>query len=64
MDCRAKEINDEMNVAASYAIAGLVTEDKLCEEYILPDALDKRISQAVAQAVKDAAVKSGVARIV
>ncbi len=63
LDCRAKEINEEMNVAASYAIARLVTDDKLCEDYILPDALDKRISQAVAQAVMDAARKSGVARI-
>lgn len=63
LDCRAKEINDDMNVAASYAIAGLVSDDKLNEEYILPDALDKRIGKAVAQAVIDAARKSGVAQI-
>lgn len=63
LDCRAKEINDDMNVAASYAIASLVEEDKLNEEYILPDALDKRIGKAVAEAVMEAARKSGVARI-
>ena len=62
LDCRAREINDEMNIAASYAIASLVEEDKLCEEYILPDALDKRIGIAVAKAVMDAAKRSGVAR--
>lgn len=63
LDCRAKEINDDMNVAASYAIAGLVSDDELNEEYILPDALDKRIGKAVAQAVIDAARKSGAAQI-
>ena len=63
LDCRAKEINDDMNVAASYAIAGLVTEDKLSEDYILPDALDKRIGKAVAAAVTEAARKSGVAQL-
>lgn len=63
LDCRAKEINDDMNVAASYAIAGLVTEDKLSEDYILPDALDKRIGKAVAAAVTEAARQSGVAQM-
>lgn len=63
LDCRAKEINDDMNVAASYAIAGLVTEDKLSEDYILPDALDKRIGKAVAAAVTEAARRSGVAQL-
>ena len=63
LDCRAKEINDDMNVAASYAIAGLVTEDRLSEDYILPDALDKRIGKAVAAAVTEAARKSGVAQL-
>lgn len=62
LDCRAKEINEEMNIAASYAIAGLVEEDKLCEEYILPPALDKRIGKAVAKAVMEAARKTGVAQ--
>ena len=63
LDCRAKEINDDMNVAASYAIAGLVTEDRLSEDYILPDALDKRIGKAVAAAVTKAARRSGVAQL-
>lgn len=63
LDCRAKEINDDMNVAASYAIAGLVTEDRLSENYILPDALDKRIGKAVAAAVTEAARRSGVAQL-
>lgn len=63
LDCRAKEINDDMNVAASYAIAGLITEDRLSEDYILPDALDKRIGKAVAAAVTEAARRSGVAQL-
>ncbi|MBQ2443717.1 MAG: NADP-dependent malic enzyme [Clostridia bacterium] len=63
LDCRAREINDDMNIAASYAIAGLVSDDKLCEDYILPDALDKRIGSAVAEAVMEAARKSGSARL-
>lgn len=62
LDCRAKEINEEMKVAASYAIAGLVSKEELSEEYILPNALDKRIGQVVAQEVIQAAKKTGVAR--
>ena len=62
LDCRAKEINDEMKIAASYAIANLVSEDKLSPEYIIPDATDKRVGRAVADAVIEAAKKSGVAR--
>ena len=50
-------------MAASLAIAGLVTPEKLNAEYILPDALDKRIGKAVAQAVMDAARKTGAARL-
>ncbi|MGN1051575.1 MAG: NADP-dependent malic enzyme [Acutalibacteraceae bacterium] len=63
LDCRASEINESMKVAASYAIANLVTDEKLNEEYILPDALDKRIGIAVAKAVANAAKETGVARI-
>jgi malate dehydrogenase (oxaloacetate-decarboxylating) len=63
LDCRAKEINEEMKVAASYAIANLVSEDELNEEYILPNALDKRIVPAVAEAVVKAARETNVARI-
>lgn len=63
LDCRATEINEEMKVAASLAIAQLVPEEKLRAEYILPDALDKRIGSAVAQAVARAARETGAARI-
>ena len=63
LDVRASDINDEMKVAAAYAIAGLVGEDELCADYILPAAFDSRVKDAVAKAVADAAVKSGVARI-
>ncbi|MCQ4021491.1 MULTISPECIES: NADP-dependent malic enzyme [unclassified Ruminococcus] len=63
LDCRAREINEEMKVAASMAIAALVADDKLSAEYILPEAFDSRIGKAVADAVVDAARKTGVARI-
>lgn len=63
LDCRAREINEEMKAAASLAIAGLVKEEDLSAEYILPDALDKRIGKAVAQAVMEAAKKTGSARL-
>lgn len=62
LDCRAKEINEEMKIAASYAIAGLVSDEDISSEYILPNALDKRIGKAVAQAVTEAAKKSGAAK--
>ncbi|MBQ7976919.1 MAG: NAD-dependent malic enzyme [Clostridia bacterium] len=63
LDVRASDINDEMKMAASYAIAGLVSDDELSAEYILPMAFDERIGKTVAAAVADAARKSGVARI-
>ena len=63
LDVRAKDINDEMKVAAAYAIAGLVEEDKLSPDYIIPIAFDKRVAKAVAEAVAEAARKTGVARI-
>ncbi len=62
-DVRAKEINEEMKLAAAKAIASLVSGDELKEDYILPHAFDKRISSAVAEAVADAARKSKVAQI-
>lgn len=62
LDCRAKEINEEMKIAASYAIAELVSDEDISSEYILPNALDKRIGKAVAQAVTEAAKKSGAAK--
>lgn len=63
LDCRASDINDDMKIAASFAIASLVDEDKLDADYILPHAFDSRIGKTVADAVKAAAIKSGVARI-
>ena len=63
LDVRAKDINDEMKVAAAYAIAGLVSDQELNAEYILPAAFDERVKDAVAKAVSEAAKKSGVARL-
>ena len=63
LDCRAKEINEEMKVAASYAIANLISDDELNAEYILPEAFDKRIGKAVAEAVINAAKETGVSQI-
>ncbi len=63
LDVRAKEINEDMKVAAAKAIASLVSNDELNEDYILPMAFDKRIGKTVAEAVAKAAKDSGVARI-
>ena len=62
-DVRAKDINDEMKIAAAEAIAGLISDEELCEEYIIPKAFDKRVGPAVAAAVAQAAKDTGVARI-
>ena len=62
LDVRASDINDEMKIAAAYAIAGLVSDEELCADYIIPAAFDKRVRDAVADAVARAAVRSGVAR--
>jgi malate dehydrogenase (oxaloacetate-decarboxylating) len=63
LDVRASDINDEMKVAAAYALASLVSDEELCADYILPAAFDPRVKDTVAKAVAEAAVKSGVARI-
>ncbi|MCD8398488.1 MAG: NAD-dependent malic enzyme [Lachnospiraceae bacterium] len=63
LDVRASDINDEMKVAAAYALASLVSEEELNADYILPAAFDPRVKDAVAKAAADAARKSGVARI-
>ena len=63
LDARASEINDEMKIAAAHAIAGLVSDEELCCDNILPQAFDPRVGKVVAEAVKSAAVKSGAARI-
>ena len=64
LDVRASDINEEMKIAAAYAIAGLVSEEELCADYILPKAFDPRVRDAVAAAVAEAARKSNVARLV
>lgn len=63
LDVRASDINDEMKIAAAYAIAGLVSDEELNADYILPSASDPRVKKAVAEAVANAARKTGVARI-
>lgn len=63
LDVRASAITENMKIAAAYAIASLVDDDKLSEDYILPYAFDERIKDTVANAVADAAKKDGVARI-
>lgn len=62
-DVRASDINEEMKMAAAKALSELVSEEELNEEYILPKAFDERVGKAVAKAVSEAAIKSGVARI-
>ena len=62
-DVRASDINDEMKIAAAYALADLIGENELSPEYIIPQPFDPRVGKAVAAAVAAAAVKSGVARL-
>ena len=62
-DVRASDINDEMKLAASEALANLITNEELSPEYIIPKAFDKRVGPAVAKAVAEAAKRTGVARI-
>ena len=63
LDCRASCINEEMKVATSYALASLISDEELCEENIIPPALDKRVARVVAEAVIKAAKETGVNRI-
>ena len=62
-DVRASDINEEMKMAAAMAIAGLISDEELSEDYIIPAAFDPRVGPAVAKAVAEAAVRTGVARI-
>ena len=62
-DVRASDINEEMKVAAANALASLISDEELNEDYIIPAAFDPRVGPAVAKAVAEAARKSGVARI-
>ena len=62
-DVRASDINEEMKMAAAQALADLISDEELCEDYIIPAAFDERVGPAVAKAVAEAAKRSGVARI-
>ena len=62
-DVRASDINEEMKMAAAEALASLISDEELCDDYIIPKAFDRRVGPAVAAAVAEAARKSGVARI-
>lgn len=62
-DVRARDINEEMKMAAAKALADLISEEELCEDYIIPKAFDPRVGPAVAKAVAQAAKDSGMARI-
>ena len=62
-DVRASDINDEMKIAAAHALAGLISDEELSADYIIPKAFDPRVGKTVAAAVAEAARKSGVARI-
>ncbi|MDR2098305.1 MAG: NAD-dependent malic enzyme, partial [Spirochaetaceae bacterium] len=63
LDVRARDINDEMKIAAAYALAGLVDDSLLCADYIIPAAFDPRVKDAVAGAVAEAACRMGAARL-
>lgn len=63
LDVRASQINTEMKIAAAEALAGYIKEEELNEENIIPSALDKKVGEVVAEAVREAARKTGVARI-
>jgi len=62
LDCRAREINDEMKLAAARAITELIQPEELTPDYIIPTVFDRRVAPAVAEAVADAAERTGVAR--
>jgi malate dehydrogenase (oxaloacetate-decarboxylating) len=63
LDVRARDINDEMKIAAAYALAGLVNDNELRSDYIIPAAFDPRVKNAVASAAAQAAAESGAVRI-
>jgi malate dehydrogenase (oxaloacetate-decarboxylating) len=62
LDVRAREINEEMKLAAAQAIAGVIPENDLSEDYIIPSVFDERVAPAVAEAVAETAKESGMAR--
>ncbi|WHY00154.1 malic enzyme-like NAD(P)-binding protein [Neobacillus sp. DY30] len=62
LDVYAKEINEEMKLAAVYAIAGLIADEDLCADYVIPDPFDRRVAAYVAEAVANAAMETGVSQ--
>ena len=62
LDVRAKEINDDMKLAAARGIANLISDEELRDDYIIPDVFDKRVCSSVANEVKRIAVQMGIAR--
>jgi len=64
IDVRAREINEEMKLAAVHAVSGVITDEELREDYVVPNCFDKRVAPAVAAAVARAAIESGVARVI
>ncbi len=63
LDVKAKDINEEMKLAAAYAIADLITEEELKEDYVIPSPFDKRVVSAISKAVAEAAIRTGVAKM-
>ena len=63
LDVRATDINEEMKLAAAYALAGVVAKEELNADYIIPKPFDPRVAPAAAEAVARAAMDSGVARV-
>src|SRR5205807_8545475 len=62
LGCRASRINEEMKLAAAHAIAGIITDSELHPDYVIPSVFDKRVDEAVARDVEEAAYHTGVAR--
>ena len=63
LDCRAADVNEEMKRSATFALAGLISDDELNSDYIIPSPFDKRVVPAIAAAVMDAARRSGIAKL-
>ena len=63
LSVRAREITEKMKQRASYAIAGIISDGELSEDYIIPSPLDKRVAPAIAKAVAEAAEEDGIARL-
>jgi len=63
LDCQAKEINDQMLFAAANAIAHIVSDEELSEDYIIPSVLNRKVPEQVSNNVREAAIQTGVARL-